>query len=46
MLIVNLYFILGLMLTTREIGLILTSANQARVQALVIIEKEIEIIAY
>jgi len=34
------------MLTTRETGLILTSANQARVQALVIIEKEIEIIAY
>jgi hypothetical protein len=43
---VNLFFILGLVLTTRETGLILTSANQARVQALVIIEKEIEIIAY
>jgi len=44
--IVNLYFILGLMLTTRERGLILTNANQARVQVLVIIEKEREIIAY
>jgi hypothetical protein len=44
--IVNLYFIIGLMLTTRETGLTLTNANQARVQALIIIEKEIEIIAY
>jgi len=44
--VVNLYFISGLMLTTRETGLIRTSANQARVQALVIIEKEREIITY
>jgi hypothetical protein len=35
----------GLVLTTREIGLIITSASQALVQGPVIIETETEIIA-